>query len=117
MTVVLIFNILLALLCLYVAWQVCRLRTALANIADALVIAEQTTHQVLCQAPQCISRRQVRAYQLRQDYQQLTLQMQKMQQVLALLGLGQLMFQRYRRNRRVQRSSFRTAAHATDRRN
>jgi hypothetical protein len=103
-TVVLIFNVLLALLCLYVVWQVCRLRAALTNIADTLIVAEHITHQVLHNAPQCIATRQIGAYQLRQDYRLLTLQMQKVQQVLTLLGLGQLVLRRYQQNLGIQRS-------------
>lgn len=104
MTVVLIFNVLLALLCLYVTWQVCRLRAALTNIADTLIIAEHVTHQVLHKAPRCISTRQTGAYQLRQNYQVLTLQMQKIQQILTLLGLGQLVLRQYQQSRGIQRS-------------
>ncbi|WP_416667557.1 hypothetical protein [Egbenema bharatensis] len=101
-TVVLIFNSLLALLCLYVAWQVCRLRNALANVADALIAAEHTTHRVLHNAPHHISKRQACTYQLRRDYYHLTLQMQKVQQVLALLGLGRFLWQQYQQKYTVR---------------
>jgi succinate dehydrogenase hydrophobic anchor subunit len=97
-TVVLIFNLLVALLCGYVAWQVWRLRNALAKVADALTVAEQTTHEVLWNAPQGIAQQQIRTSQLRQDYTRLMLQLQKAQQVLTLLGLGQLALRRYQRN-------------------
>lgn len=97
-TVVLIFNLLMALLCGYVAWRVWQLRNALAKIADALTVAEQTTHEILWDAPQGIAQQQIRTYQLRQDYTRLILQLQKTQQVLALLGLGQLVLRRYQRN-------------------
>jgi hypothetical protein len=116
-TVVLIFNLLLALLCGYIAWQVLRLRSALAKVADALTVAEQTTHEILWNAPQGITQQQIRTYQLRQDYTRLMLQLQKTQQVLALLGLGQFVLRRYPRNsqnlkQRIVRSQRRGIANA-----
>jgi hypothetical protein len=113
-TVVLIFNSLLALLCLYAAWQVCRLRGALANVADALVAAEYTTHRVLQNAPHHISKRQACAYQLRRDYYHLTLQIHKLQQILTLLGFGRVLWQRYQQRYAVRQWVSRSSLDAAE---
>lgn len=95
--VVLVLNGLLALLGLYVFWQVCRWRSTLSKAADALTVAERVTHRVLRGAPQAIATGQLGTAQLRQHYQLLVLQLQQVQQILDLLGLGQLVWRQYRR--------------------
>lgn len=104
-TIVLIFNGFVALLCFYLAWHMWRLRGILANVADALIAAERTTHYVLNSAPQFISQGQLGSYHLQQQYRHLAVQLQKLQQVLAVLSLGQLMIQYFNRNRSMLRSS------------
>lgn len=103
-TTVLILNGLIALLCLYAAWQVCRLRSTLSAIADSLTAAERATHRVLHGAPQAITTGQLGTAQLRQHYRLLTLQLQQVQQVLALLGMGQLVWRQYKRKALFSRS-------------
>jgi hypothetical protein len=56
-TVVITINMLIASGCLYVAWQVWKLRIALSRAADGLIAAERATAQVLSGAPQGIGRR------------------------------------------------------------
>jgi hypothetical protein len=101
-TIVLILNGLIAVLCLYAAWQLCQLRSALANAADALTIAERTTHRVLYNAPATISSGQLGSLQLRQRYRLLIWQLQQVQQILSLLGLGQVVWRYYIKNRKNQ---------------
>lgn len=103
-TVVLIFNVLIALLCLYVAWRVWQLRRALANIANALTVAERSTHNVLANAPNAIGQRQQGIYHLRRQYQQIEVYLQQVQKILSLLGLGQVVWQWYARNPSMGRS-------------
>lgn len=103
--VVLVLNGLLALLCLYVAWQVCRWRSMLSRVADTLTVAERVTHRVLRSAPQAIATGQLGTAQLRQHYRLLTLQLQQVQQILTLLGLGRLVWKQYRRQSWQRRSS------------
>ena len=55
LTIVLVINLLLAGLCLGVAWQVWRLKQALGQVADTLIEVEQTAHPVLYGAPQSIA--------------------------------------------------------------
>jgi len=86
---VVVINLLLALFCFYLAWKVWQFRRAIANAADALVIAEKNTHKVLHGAPSAILKGQIGTSQLRQRYQQLEPQYQKVRQALALLSIGQ----------------------------
>lgn len=99
LTFVLLFNFLLAALCLITAWQVWRLRRSLARVADALTLAEQKTHRVLQGAPSSIARGQLGIYELRQQVQQLEPQLQQLQRVVGLLQLGQSLW-RQRSNQR-----------------
>lgn len=92
LTFVLLFNFLLATLCLVAAWQVWTLRRTLARVADVLTSAEQKTHQVLQGAPNSISRGQIGIYELRQQVQQLEPQLLQLQRVAELLQLGQLLW-------------------------
>ncbi|HEY9632997.1 MAG TPA: hypothetical protein V6D14_06310 [Coleofasciculaceae cyanobacterium] len=87
--VVVILNVLISLLCLYVAWQVWNLRRTLAATTVAMTIVERNTYAVLHGAPQAISQGQVGVHGLRDRYQQLELQLQKLQQVLTFLALIQ----------------------------
>lgn len=111
-TVVVAFNVLISLLCLYVAWQVWNLRRVLGAAADVLTDVERSTYEVLHGAPDAIKLGQTGTHGLRESYQQLELQLQKVQQVLMLLGLGQRILRSANRNsawrsrsRRLQRSS------------
>lgn len=96
-TIVIAINLLIALLCLYVAWRIWKLRLILARVADTLLAAERSTHAVLYGAPKAITKGQKGVYQLRQRYQQLEPQLQKAQQALALLSFGQTLWQRSQR--------------------
>ncbi len=88
-TVVVVLNVLISLLCLYVAWQVWNLRRTLAVVVDAITIAERNTYAVLHGAPNAISKGQLGVHGLRERYQQLELQLQQVQKVLTVLGLLQ----------------------------
>lgn len=94
LTVVLIVNALIALLCLYVAWQVWNLRRVLANVADTLISVERNTYAVLHGAPNAIIKGHRGTRQLRKQYRQLQTQLQRAEQVLGLLSLGQTAWRR-----------------------
>lgn len=113
-TVVLVLNGLLALLCLSAAWQVWRWRSTLAHVADALTAAERTTHRVLQGAPQAIATGQLGSAQLRQHYRLLALQLRQVQQILALLGLGQLVWRQYKRQPDKRQPVPRRSSHRLD---
>jgi hypothetical protein len=109
LTVVVVLNVLISLLCLYVAWQVWNLRRALAATADAVLLAERNTYNLLHGAPEAISQGQVGVSRARESYQQLELQLQKVQQVLMLLSLVQRVWRSTtrspsKRSRRFQRT-------------
>ena len=87
--VVVILNVLISLLCIYVAWQVWNLRRTLAAAAVVLSDVERNTYAVLHGAPNAISQGQLGVHGLRERYQQLEVQLQKLQQVLILLSLIQ----------------------------
>jgi environmental stress-induced protein Ves len=116
-TVILMFNLLIALGCLYVAWRVWQLRRVLVRVTATLTIAERSTHRVLYGAPNKILRGQTGVYQLQQQYQQVALQLQKAQQILALLGMGQLVWQRYRRAPSARRAATAKRSHPKPLRN
>src|SRR4028118_543837 len=99
LTVVVVLNVLISLLCLYVAWQVWNLRRALAAAADVLTLAERNTHVVLDGAPEAISQGQLGIHGARESYQKLKLQLQKIRQVLTILGLVQNVWRSTRRSR------------------
>ncbi|NJR64157.1 MAG: hypothetical protein HC772_00585 [Leptolyngbyaceae cyanobacterium CRU_2_3] len=101
-TVVVLINLLISLLCLYVARKVWRIGRKLSKVADALTLAERRTYAVLSSAPRAITRTQGGTSQLRQRYRQLELQLQKAQEVLALTGLSQLVWQWYARRKGAQ---------------
>ncbi|WAL61395.1 hypothetical protein [Thermocoleostomius sinensis] len=111
--IVLLLNGVLAFLCLYMAWQLCRLRSVLAKAADVLTLANHTTHRVLCNAPVAIGSGQMGSFQLRQRYRLLILQLQQVQQVLSLLGLGQWVW-RYYVNRQARYHTGYYARHKVD---
>lgn len=91
---VIALNVLIALGCLFVAWQLWQIRRTLSQVADALLIYERNTHDVLYGAPEAILQGQTGTHQLRQQYQTLAPQLQKFQQLLSLLGLGLSLWQR-----------------------
>ena len=96
-TVVVILNLLITLLCLYVAWRMWQLRRVLAKATDALIAAEHSTHKVLNDAPEFVLRGQTGVAHLRKQYLRAAVQLQKAQQILTLLGLGQFVWKRYGR--------------------
>lgn len=103
-TTVLIFNVLIASLCFYAAWRLWQLQKALAKAADALIAAEKSTHSVLHPAPRSVIRGQQGTAIARLQYQKAAVQLEKAQKLLALLGLGQVVWRQYRSVIPVQRT-------------
>jgi hypothetical protein len=93
--VVIVLNLLIAIGCLYVAWQVWKLRSALSKASDAMVSAERATHRVLSGAPRGIGKGETGVRSLRRQYQRLEVKLLRVQQILKLLGLGQLVWRWY----------------------
>ena len=86
--VVVIFNVLIAFLCFYVAFRVWKLRQTLGQVADTLLSVERKAHALLYGVPDAILKGQLGIDQLRSKYQQLEPQLQRARQALALLSLG-----------------------------
>ena len=87
--VVVVINVLISLLCLYVAWFLWNLRRALSVAADVVTLFDRDTHNALYGAPQAISQGQLGIRATRGSYQNLEIQLQRVQQVIAFLGLLQ----------------------------
>ena len=87
--VVVVINVLISLLCLYVAWFLWNLRRALSAAADVVTLFDRDTHKALYGAPQAISQGQLGIRATRGSYQNLEIQLQRVQQVIAFLGLLQ----------------------------
>lgn len=100
-TLVVIVNLIISLLCLYVAWQVWNLRLALAAATKAITDAERNTHKTLAGAPEAISGGQLGVKDMRESYQRLEVQLQQLQRVVVLLGLVQKIWSG--QSRRVRR--------------
>jgi predicted negative regulator of RcsB-dependent stress response len=88
-TVVVILNVLLAALGFFLAWKLWQLRQAFSRAADALMIAERSTHQVLSGAPEAILNGEIGTRQLKQNYLELQPKIRRAKQALALLSLSQ----------------------------
>lgn len=91
--VVVVSNGFIGLLCLLTAWRLWQLKQRLAKAADKLLMFERSVHRLLNQAPDTISKGHSGLHQLRTNYQRLERQWQRVQQALALLSLGQSLWQ------------------------
>lgn len=107
-TVVIVINVVLALLCLYTAWQVLKFRRVLAQVTATLSAAERSTHRTLYRAPEAILKGQAGTQYLRQQYRQLQMQLGLVQQILALLSLGQVAWRSRSQSLPLLRSSGRS---------
>ncbi len=66
-TIVLVSNGLISVLCLLVAWQLLQARTILQGVADTLIQVERDTHNILGEAPNVIIIGQIGVGSLRQN--------------------------------------------------
>jgi hypothetical protein len=96
-TIVLVLNVGLAILCLVVAWQVYRISRILRKITSTLIAVERSTHSLLYRAPEKIIKGQVGAEIFRQRIEELpnlSAQVQQFAQILGLISLGRRSWQR-----------------------
>jgi|GEM_PF-910675 len=96
LTIVVIINVSISLLCLYIAWQLKKWGRKLGAVANSVTAAERSTYRVLHNAPKSIYKGQAgikglrgRYQKLGEVYQQLEFQLQQIRQVLLLLNLVQ----------------------------
>ncbi|MGF1517723.1 MAG: hypothetical protein ACFCVB_07970 [Nodosilinea sp.] len=82
-------NLVIALFCFYVAWRLWRLSKSLGAAADALTNWERSTRIIIDPVviPPMIMRGQTGTARLRQRYSQLQTQLQRLEQVMAVVGL------------------------------
>jgi hypothetical protein len=88
-TIVVVLNFLIALLCLGMAWQMGKVRRLLANATKALIVAERNTYNVLSPAPNAILKGQAGISWLTAQYQQSPYLLQPVQRVFVWLVIGQ----------------------------
>lgn len=102
-TVVVVINLALALMLFYVAWRVWQLRLRLERWADKIAAFERKLNTVLPKAPEAISAGRLTIHQLRQSNKPLDVKLLRVQQILALLNIGQQIWQQ---SRLVRQSKF-----------
>ena len=100
LTAVVIINLLISLVCFYIAAKVWKIRGTIARLEIRIAGMERRSSNVLSTSPGFLAKRQQGARQLRRRYQQLELQLQQVQQLLGLLGLGRMLWRR--RDRRLR---------------
>ncbi|MER3435092.1 MAG: hypothetical protein C4288_17155 [Leptolyngbya sp. ERB_1_1] len=105
LTGVIILNLLLALYGFRLTWQIWNLRRTFSRAADALIVAERNTHNLLNGAPESIERKELTVRQLRQNYRQLEPKLQQAQKALALIGIGRLLFSAPKLTQRLRKSA------------
>lgn len=94
-TIVVSFNLIIALILLYVAGRVWLLRQKLKRINNTLIAIELSTQAALAGTPNAIYQGQTGIYQLKHRNEPLQLQIQRMKQVFSLLAIGQQVWQRF----------------------
>ena len=100
LTAVVIINLLISGVCFYIAAKVWKIRGTIARLELRFAAMERRSSKVLSNSPRFLGKRQQGTRQLRRRYQQLELQLQQVQQLLGLLGLGRMLWSR--RDRRLR---------------
>ena len=95
-------NTFLALVLFYIAWRLQRLRRRLGRMADRLIAYERSAQAALRGTPDAIYLGQQGIHRLRQRQQPPDVRLQRVRQVLTLLGLGQQVWQRFMVVRKTQ---------------
>jgi hypothetical protein len=94
LTAVVIINLMISLVCFYIAARVWKIRRTIARFEVRIAAIERCSSNVLAKSPNFFAKRQQGAHQLRRNYQQLESQLQQVQQLLGLLGLGRMLWLR-----------------------
>lgn len=88
LTAVVIINVLISLVCFYIAARVWKVQRIIERFETRIIAINRCTSNVLIKSPNFLAKRQQAARQLRRNYLELELQLQQVQQLLGLLGLG-----------------------------
>lgn len=102
---VIVLNLAIALYGFHLAWQMWNLRRAFSKAADALILAEQNTHNVLNGAPEAIARRGQGIRQFHQNYRALQPKLQQAQKALAVIGMGRSLMFNVQSTQRLRKSA------------
>lgn len=86
--IVIVINTFISLLCLSLARKIGVLTLTINRLEKRLVLMEQRTRFVLEKAPNFIDSGQRGSHQLRQNYHQLQVKLQQLQQALGLISLA-----------------------------
>ncbi|MFB2879218.1 hypothetical protein [Floridanema aerugineum] len=102
--IVITINILIALFNFYLAWRIWKIRRTIAKATRAILAADRNTYKVLHSAPKTITVGQKGAKTLREQYQKLEIQLEKLGQVLGILNFTQQFCRkRARQNRQLKK--------------
>jgi hypothetical protein len=94
LTAVVIINLMISVVCFYIAARVWKIRRTIALFEVRIAAIDRCSSNVLSKSPDFLAKRQQGVHQLRRNYQQLELQLQQVQQLLGLLGLGRRLWLR-----------------------
>ena len=94
LTAVVIINLLISVVCFNIAAKVGKIRRVIAGFEMRIAAMERRSSKVLRNSPDFLAKRQQGTRQLRRRYQQLELQLQQVQQLLGLLGLGRTLWRK-----------------------
>jgi len=94
LTAVVIINLMISVVCFYIAARVWKIRRTIARFEVRIAAIGRCSSHVLGKSPNFLAKRQQSAHQLRRNYQQLESQLQQVQQLLGLLGLGRTLWLR-----------------------
>jgi hypothetical protein len=95
-TFVVLANGLIGVVCLFVALKIWQFRRKLAQITETMLMVERVIHRALNPAPNAILKAKGGTYRLRQNYERLGIQIQKIEGLLVLFRLGEIVWQRRR---------------------
>ena len=82
---VIVFNVLISLINLWLAWYIWKLRRTLSNLADTLSIFEENTEKILQITPEVVLKAQTGSNYARRVYAQWQEQQLKLKQVLTIV--------------------------------
>lgn len=94
LTAVLVINLLISLLCFYIAWKAWQMKKVLDRVERTVTIMEKNTYNFLTRTPDFLAKGEKSSRQLRKQYRQLEAQIQQLQQILGLLTLGGRLWRR-----------------------
>lgn len=85
---VVIINVLISLVCFYIAARVWKVQRIIERFETRIILLNRCTSNLLIKSPNFLAKRRQAARQLQRNYLELELQLQQVQQLLGLLGLG-----------------------------